>query len=74
MSREMTEAIEFAVACVNEFAQKHGMANADALRYLDLNKGLDYIVDGYAQVRCQPLGLTLEDMRDICRRNGGHAA
>jgi len=70
----MIDAIEFTVACVNEFAQKYGMTNADALRYLDSFKGLDYLVDGYEMVRCQPLELTLEDMRDVCRRNGGLAA
>lgn len=71
MQREMTEEIEFAVACVNEFAQKHGMANADALRFLDSHKGLDYVLNGYVVVRNQPLELTLEDIRDVCRRNGG---
>jgi len=74
MSREMTDEIEFAVACVNEFAQKYGMTNADALRYLDSFKGLDYLVDGYEMARCQPLELTLDDMRNVCRRNGGLAA
>lgn len=74
MSREMVDEVEFAVACINEFALKHSMANADALRYLDSYKGLDYVIDGYALARCQPLELTLEDMRDICRRNGGLAA
>lgn len=74
MSREIVDEVEFAIACINEFAHKHGMANADALRYLDLHKGLDYVVDGYAQARCQPLELTLEDMHEVCRRNGGLAA
>ncbi len=74
MSRGLTEKIEFTVACVNEFAQKFGMATADALRYLDSFKGLDYLVNGYETARCQPLELTLEDMRDVCRRNGGLAA
>jgi len=74
MGREMTDEIEFTVACVNEFALKYGMTNADALRYLDLFKGLDYVVAGYETARCQPLELTLEDMRDVCRRNGGVAA
>ncbi len=71
MSQEMTEEIEFTVACVNEFAQKYGMANADALRFLDSHQGLDYVLNGYATVRNQPLDLTLEDLRDVCRRNGG---
>lgn len=71
MQREMTEEIEFTVACVNEFAQKYGMANAEALRFLDLHKGLDYVLNGYVAVRNQPLELTLEDLQDVCRRNGG---
>lgn len=74
MSRETIDEIEFAVACVNEFAKKHGMTNADALRYLDLHKGVDYIVEGYEMVRCQPMDLTLEDLSNVCRRNGGVAA
>ena len=74
MSREMTDEIEFTIACVNEFAQKHGMTNADALRYLDLFKGLDYSVTGYESARCQPFEQTFEDMREGCRRNGGLAA
>ena len=74
MSWEMTDEIEFTVACVNEFAQKYCMTNADALRYLDSFKGLDYIVTEYESARCQPLELTLEDMREVCRRNGGLAA
>lgn len=71
MQREMTEEIEFTVACVNEFTQKYGMANADVLRFLDLYKGLDYVLNGYEVARNQPLELTLEDLRDVCRRNGG---
>ena len=74
MSREIIDKIEFAVACVNEFAKKYGMTNADALRYLDLHKGVDYIVDGYEMVRCQPMNLILEDIFSVCRRNGGYAA
>jgi len=74
MSREMTDEIEFTVACVNEFARKYGMMNAEALHYLDSFKGLDYVVSGYETARCQPLELTLEDMRNVCRRNGGVAA
>ena len=74
MSREIVDEDEFAIACINEFAHRHGMANADALRYLDLYKGLDYIVNGYAQARCQPLELTIEDMCNVCRRNGGLAS
>lgn len=74
MSREMIDEIEFTVACVNEFAKKHDMSNADALRYLDLHKGVDFIVEGYEMVRCQPMELTLEDLSEVCRRNGGVAA
>ena len=32
------------------------------------------VVDGYVQARCQPLELTLEDMHEVCRLNGGLAA
>lgn len=74
MSRDMTDQVEFTIACVNEFAQRHGMTNVAAFRYLDSYKGLDYIVSGYESLRCQPLELTLEDLRVICRRNGGLAA
>ena len=74
MSREIVDEVELAIACINEFPHKHGIANADALRYLDFHKGLDCVVDGYALARCRPLELALEDRRDICRRNGGLAA
>ncbi len=71
MKRETTDEIEFTVVCVNEFAQKHGMANVDALHYLNSYKGLDYVLDGYPIVRNQPLDLTLEDLWNVCHRNGG---
>lgn len=71
MRREMTEEIEFTITCVNEFARRYGMGNADALRFLDSYKGLDYVLNGYAVARNQPLELTLEDIRDVCQRNGG---
>ena len=71
MSKSLTDRIDYAVYCVNEFARYHSLSYRDAFDYLDRYQAIDYITDFYVENSQQPMGLMLQDMAECCRSRGG---
>ena len=68
---EQKKRIGFTVACVNEFAWKHNLSVQEAFRYLFQFKGITFIKENYEAEHTLDFETILEDLRILCRRNGG---
>lgn len=59
------------VLTVSEFAKKHDLLPYQAFRYLDNFGGLDYLMKNHESIKCESLESSIEDIEEICRREGG---
>ena len=57
MSKSLTDRIDYAVYCVNEFARSNSLSYRDAFDYLDRYQAIDYITDFYVENSQQPMRL-----------------
>ena len=63
--------INYTIACVSEFARKYNMKLRDAFSYLFQYKAISFIKDNYDIEHTLSFNDVIEDMRLICRQNGG---
>ena len=63
--------IEYIVCCVGEFASRFNLSNAQAYAYLRRFRGIDFLIDCYAAEHTLSLNDAVEDLKDICLKNGG---
>jgi len=71
MSKSLSDKIDYAVYCVNEFARNNGLSYFQAFDYLDKHQAIDYITDFYVENSQQPMRLMLQDLAECCRSRGG---
>lgn len=67
---EQKKMINFTVACVNEFAQKHNLSTKEAFQYLFQFKGIEFIKENYEVEHLLSLDAVVEDLFILCKRNG----
>ena len=65
--------IDYIVACVNDFADRHKLSYKAALKYLTQYGALDFLEEQYEVEHTLPFDEVLEDMAAICANNGGYA-
>ncbi len=73
MSEERKK-INYTVACVGEFARKHGLTSKEAFRFLFQYKAIEFLKDNYDIEHTLSFDDALDDMLLICKRNGGELA
>ena len=71
MPAEVRKQIDYAVACVSEFAKKKAMHPREAFLYLYNYKGIAFLKEHYDIEHTLALEDTIEDLDQICRNNGG---
>lgn len=71
LDRLVFDKIEYVVACVGAFAQRHGLSNAQAYAYLRRFAGIDFLLDCYAAEHTLSIDDAVADMQVLCERNGG---
>lgn len=69
MSRTMRNMINYLVVCVNDYADRHGLARSVSFDYLRRNKGLAFLEDCYEAEHTLSLDDALEDLDAVCKRN-----
>ena len=74
MSREDKNRIAYYIACIGAFAERFSLSNAFAYNYLLKYSGLKFIYDCYESEHTLSIEDAVEDMFQICRRNGGELA
>ena len=68
---EQKKRINYTVACVNEFARKQDISAKEAFQYLFMFKGIAFLKENYEAEHTLSFDTVLEDLRILCRRNGG---
>lgn len=74
MSEDRRNMIDYMVACVNDYADRHGISIVDSFDYLSKYKGLDFLEECYDAEHTLSLDTALEDIDAICKRNEGVGA
>ena len=70
-SDEIKNRIDYYVVCVNDFADAHAMSYIDAFDYLKAHKGIDFLTTHYDIEHTYSIEQALEDLSQVCAKNGG---
>ena len=70
-SHELDNRIEYMVTCIGDFAAQHAMTPADAYAFLEKYRGLAFLTDCYDIEHTQSIQTAVDDMSDVCIKNGG---
>ena len=68
---EQRKQINYAVACVNEFARKYSLSAKSAFDYLFQYKAIEFLKENYEIEHTLSFEDAVEDMFLICQKNGG---
>ena len=67
MSKQEVKILNYIVICISEFAKQKAIKTKDAYNYLKEYKGLEC----YEAEHTLSLNDAVEDLTEICKRNGG---
>lgn len=70
MTKQRKE-INYAVACVSEFANRYNLSTKEAFQYLYKYKGIEFLKENYEIEHTLSLDDALDDLFIICKNNGG---
>ena len=68
---DLKKRIDYTVACVSEFANKHNLSQKTAFNYLYDYKAIDFLKECYDIEHTLSFEDAVEDMERICENNGG---
>ncbi|MDE7267322.1 MAG: DUF3791 domain-containing protein [Lachnospiraceae bacterium] len=68
---EERKRINYAVACVSEFARKHNLSMKEAFQFLFEYEAIAFIKENYDIEHTLSFEDALDDMLIICEKNGG---
>lgn len=74
MSTEQKNRIEYIVACISEFARRHGLTLGQSYGYLSRHKGLRFLNEFYEVEHTFSIDDAIDDLTKVCKRNGGALA
>lgn len=74
MSKELSNKIEYLLACIGAFASKFKISNQAAYNYLTKFNALDFLDRFYDIEHTQSIDDAIEDMIKISKRHGGQLA
>ena len=69
--RELNNRIEYMVTCIGDFAARYAMTPAAAYAFLERYQGLSFLTDCYDVEHTQSVKTAVDDMSEVCIRNGG---
>ncbi len=73
MSEERKQ-INYAVACVSEFAYRHNLSIKEAFQFLFEYKAIEFLKENYEIEHTLSFEDAIDDMLLICKKNGGTLA
>ena len=71
MSKQEIKILNYIIICIDEFAKQKEIKRKDAYNYLKKYKGLDFLNECYEAEHTVSLNDAIEDLTEICKRNGG---
>ncbi|MBQ7189656.1 MAG: DUF3791 domain-containing protein [Kiritimatiellae bacterium] len=69
--RELNNRIEYMVLCIGDFALQHAMTPSEAFAFLERYRGLSFLDECYDVEHTQSVQRVVDDMSEVCMRNGG---
>lgn len=69
--RSLRDKIEYTMLCVTKFAGANQLSTEQACAYLYDFKGLDFLNECYEIESTLSPRIMVEDLREVCARNGG---
>lgn len=69
---EMEDVYTFISSCVDAFSKAKGVTQKAAFNYLNLFKGINFLISCYDVEVTLPLDEILNDLTLVCQRNGGN--
>jgi len=74
MSETMIKKINYIVACINEFSKATGLDPQEAYRYLNNHHAIAFLNEHYDVEHTLSMEDAVDDLKTICRHNGGNIA
>ena len=71
MSTETRNILEYIVACISEFANRHGLAQNKAYQYLRKYKGIQFLLEFYDVEHTLSFDEAVDDLTNILFTKGG---
>lgn len=63
--------IEYVVAAISEFAERHHLSVREASNYLICFKGIDFLTEHYDAEHLLSFDDSVQDLTQVCLNNGG---
>jgi len=63
--------LSYTVLCIKKFADTFNLSFIEAYKYLENYGGLQFIINHYEIEHTLSINDAIDDMQDICRKNGG---
>lgn len=67
----MERQVSYILAVISDFAERFGLSNPQAYRYLAHYKGIDFLQEFYDVEHTLPFETVISDVALCCRNNGG---
>ena len=67
--QEISNRLEFIVACVGEFSMRYGLSNSDVYAYLRRFSGIDFLLRHYEALHTLSIDEVVDDLLTLCERN-----
>lgn len=71
MSKETKNRIEYTIACISDFSEKHHLDQIKGYNYLKSFGGIDFLKDCYEAEHLLSIDDAIDDLTTICRNHGG---
>lgn len=71
MSKKEEKVIDYIVICINEFAKQFKITSKEAYIYLRDFKGIEFLKENYEAEHIVSLYDTVDDLKQVCVKNGG---
>lgn len=71
MSNKEEKILNYLVICIDEFAKQKSISRSQSYSYLKKYKGLEFLNECYEAEHTVSLNDAIEDLTEICKRNGG---
>ena len=71
MSKEENNILDYIVAIISDFAARFKMTTPQAYRYLDSNKGIDFLMRNYDVEHTFSFDDVVQDVAEFCHNRGG---
>lgn len=71
MIKQQKRVINYIVICINEFAKQCKLTSKEAYLYLKKYGGINFLKENYEAEHTLGIDDAIDDLKQVCRKNGG---